>query len=263
MATNREQNGRSKSANAALLISVSLVSLIFLELGLRIFTVFPVTIDSNQEPHDELNYVVASSLPDVDAHGFRNPTIPNKPSLVAIGDSFTYGYNVNSNEAWPYQLAELLGSTVYNFGVGSYGIYQYYRLFEMAVELEPDNIVVGLYPANDLAFGACSILMLEYWQSRLDELGLSDGNCERHVAELNFPGAVARTVNSFAITSALDDLIWDPLQANFEIGERFFSFRTGTSAIAVGSNLALEHLASTDLSDIAVAKHFGNKAFRI
>ncbi len=46
------------------------------------------------------------------------------PRVLAIGDSFTHGDEVRAEDAWPSQLADRLGVTVVNYGVGGYGIDQ-------------------------------------------------------------------------------------------------------------------------------------------
>src|SRR5215470_15752234 len=47
------------------------------------------------------------NLLDVDKAGFRNASVVESPFLVALGDSQTYGTNVNREESWPQQLAAL------------------------------------------------------------------------------------------------------------------------------------------------------------
>jgi hypothetical protein len=85
-----------------------------------------------------------------DANGFRNPTVPSQVDVVAIGDSQTWGVNVNAVDAWPQQLARLSGRSVYNMAVGGYGPDQYMVLSEQAQLLKPKTIIVGLYLGNDL-----------------------------------------------------------------------------------------------------------------
>jgi lysophospholipase L1-like esterase len=86
----------------------------------------------------------------VDPSGFRNPHRPKRARIVALGDSHTYGENVRSEDSWPRQLGRLTGEEAYNLGVGGYGMVQYYALMEEALSLEPEVIVIGFYPANDV-----------------------------------------------------------------------------------------------------------------
>jgi len=85
-----------------------------------------------------------------DAKGFRNDRVPEKVSIVAIGDSQTWGVNASRSEAWPQVLSKLAGQTVYNMGLGSYGPVHYWVLTDEALELSPRTIVVGLFLGNDL-----------------------------------------------------------------------------------------------------------------
>jgi len=92
------------------------------------------------------------SLKDIDSNGFRNKNKKEakKFDIVTLGDSHTFGYNVSSEESWPQQLAHMANKSVYNFGIGGYGILQYYRLFDEAIKLKPKHIILGLFLENDL-----------------------------------------------------------------------------------------------------------------
>lgn len=85
-----------------------------------------------------------------DANGFRNATVPTQAAVVVLGDSQTWGVNVNTTDAWPQQLEKLSQLSVYNMGVGGYGPIQYWRLSEKALSFSPKVIIVGLYFGNDL-----------------------------------------------------------------------------------------------------------------
>src|SRR5262245_26158064 len=86
-----------------------------------------------------------------DALGFRNPTVPARASIVAIGDSVTYGVPVPREASWPQQLAGLLGEPVYNMGLLGFGPLQYLHLAQnVAPALKPRLLIVGLYLGNDL-----------------------------------------------------------------------------------------------------------------
>jgi hypothetical protein len=90
-------------------------------------------------------------LPDHDALGWRNALRPERAEIVAIGDSQTYGDEVQREDAWPQRLARQVGLTTYNLALGGYGPVQYLRLVDDAIGLGPELVVVGLYSGNDLA----------------------------------------------------------------------------------------------------------------
>ena len=109
-----------------LLLMVSLaLSLFVMEFGLRAFTHFPIHgTKNNRVGHPVLGYTLNPSLSYVDASGFRNPMQDKRQhDIVAIGDSHTYGDNVGWKDAWPYRLGRILNKSVYNYGIGGYGIF--------------------------------------------------------------------------------------------------------------------------------------------
>ncbi len=98
----------------------------------------------------ELGVRILPNAPGHDANGFRNASVPAQVDVVALGDSQTWGVNVQSADAWPQQLAKLSQRSVYNLSVGGYGPVQYWRLTEKALSFSPKVIIVGLYFGNDL-----------------------------------------------------------------------------------------------------------------
>jgi len=90
------------------------------------------------------------------ALGFREPRLPGpKPPgtrrIVVVGDSFTQGYGVEEDEAYPRQLERLLGDIeVINLGVpGSCPRDYAANLEEVGRAYEPDLVLVGVM-ANDV-----------------------------------------------------------------------------------------------------------------
>ena len=147
-----------------LLITSVLFSILILEVGLRTATPFPNGDARNIVSDSELGYVMNKSVTSIDKQGFRNPADNRKISVVAIGDSQTYGYNADSEHAWPRALEKSLHVRVYNFGVGGYGLLQYKKLSERALALNPDSILIGLYLPNDMNDVCRSILQFPNWQ---------------------------------------------------------------------------------------------------
>lgn len=81
---------------------------------------------------------------------------PNTFRVLALGDSFTYGYYVHNEESWPSRLEETLNQRletriqVLNAGVPGFTIVdelEYLR--EKGMTLEPDLVVIGFY-TNDI-----------------------------------------------------------------------------------------------------------------
>lgn len=99
-----------------------------------------------------------------DKNGFRNASIPDTASVVAIGDSQTYGENANMEESWPYVFSKLSGKDVYQMAFGGYGPPQYSYLFDKALEFHPDLVVIATFPCNDLRDAADDVYFGEYWK---------------------------------------------------------------------------------------------------
>jgi lysophospholipase L1-like esterase len=97
------------------------------------------------------------------AAGFRGGPLPGpKPPgvyrIVALGDSFTFGFGVREDQAWPARLAAALNHRLHgtprvevvNLGVPGTGPRDYlWHLAHTGLALEPDMVVVGLF-ANDV-----------------------------------------------------------------------------------------------------------------
>ena len=105
-------------------------------------------------------------LPEHDRNGFRNRFIPQKASVVALGDSQTYGYSVNADEAWPQQLAQLSGASTYNMGYGGYSPVHSLFLWDEAMERQPEVIIEAFYAGNDLR----DAFNLVYYEGQLPAL---------------------------------------------------------------------------------------------
>jgi hypothetical protein len=94
--------------------------------------------------------------------GFRGPDFParkgGRPRILAVGDSFTFGWGVEEDEAWPRRLERVLAeehgvaAEVINagFAAGYYPDTYYLWLVERGLALDPDLVVLGLYIGNDL-----------------------------------------------------------------------------------------------------------------
>jgi hypothetical protein len=99
-----------------------------------------------------------------DKWGFRNPAVPERADIVALGDSHTYGNTAAMKDSWPLVLGRLSGQRVYNMGLGGYGPNQYYALFQSkALSLKPKMIICGLYLGDDFENAYVMTYGLEHW----------------------------------------------------------------------------------------------------
>jgi len=138
--------------------ATALVVALALELLLRLAALSSERIDlllspglERSLPDARLGTRLNPALPDHDVAGWRNALRPERAAIVAIGDSQTYGDEVQREDAWPQRLGRHLGRTTYNLALGGYGPVQYLRLVDDAMQLVPELVLVGLYAGNDLA----------------------------------------------------------------------------------------------------------------
>jgi lysophospholipase L1-like esterase len=129
------------------------IGLVFAEGALRLVEKTRVgdrTIDDKLIKDPVLGLKLAPYTQGHDANGFRNDIVPNNVDMVALGDSQTWGVNVERKDAWPQQLARISGRSVYNMGLGGFGPVQYRELTAEALRLTPKVIVVAVYLGNDI-----------------------------------------------------------------------------------------------------------------
>ncbi len=90
----------------------------------------------------------------IDADGFRRNGDGAPPKgdglIVAVGDSFTFGDQVDDDASWPAQLERLLDRPVANAGVFGYSLTQAVLRAELLLERRPVHTLVVSFIAGDL-----------------------------------------------------------------------------------------------------------------
>lgn len=89
----------------------------------------------------------------VDASGLRSngrAFAADRPSILVVGDSFTFGDEVEDGETWPAQLEGILNKRVYNAGVGAYGIDQAFLRAELLLDQLKPGLVVLSFISDDI-----------------------------------------------------------------------------------------------------------------
>lgn len=87
--------------------------------------------------------------------GLRRTTIDSPPlhagAILAVGDSFTAGSEVEDQESWPAYLEGLLGKRVLNAGAGGYGTDQVILNAERLLpQLKPSVLLIGILAPDDI-----------------------------------------------------------------------------------------------------------------
>jgi lysophospholipase L1-like esterase len=94
----------------------------------------------------------------LDSRGYRNAEVPvartpNKLRIACVGDSWTFGMNVDQDRSYPARLLEYVGggsgAEVINFGVLGYSSFQGLQLATSRVfDFQPDVVAIG-FGMND------------------------------------------------------------------------------------------------------------------
>ena len=138
------------------------VGVLFVELTLQLASVFFVDVDLITGPpwwgsdtsvaafvdDDRLGRRGNPEWWEHDARGFRNPSALSTATVVALGDSFTYGTSVKPEESYPSIVSAHLGKDVYNMGLGGYGPTQGLENLSIAIELKPKLVIFGHSPVG-------------------------------------------------------------------------------------------------------------------
>ena len=154
-----------------LVLAALLVSLGVLELGLRTwfwgylftwpnFVLDARTVltegDAGRYVHDDrLGYVPRAGYAapglTIEADGRRSTgaQTPGAP-ILAVGDSFTFGAEVNDPQTWPAQLQKITGRQVLNGGVNGYGFDQIVLRAEALAPIYKPAAIVVAFIADDI-----------------------------------------------------------------------------------------------------------------
>jgi len=157
---------------SVLILGGLLAGLVAVELGLRVFPIpnrfvlleqlselwesdpevllhLRPNLDLQISGHPEFRFHVVTN-----AEGLRDDPMTEVQRIVAIGDSFTFGFGVEADEAWPERLGHLSGVEVANLGWAGWNSYVYPATIRRhAVPLRA-QVWLWAFFVNDLAESA-------------------------------------------------------------------------------------------------------------
>lgn len=147
-------------SNGFLLVAGALVGLALCEALLRWVGVVPDYWDwhgTRVELDPQLLYRLRGhSRADLNRLGYRDREFDEEKAgrtrILVSGDSFVFGDSVAPHQTLPSALERALGDDhqIFNLGVAGDGPDQSYaRLLRHGLDLDPDAVVLALYPAND------------------------------------------------------------------------------------------------------------------
>jgi len=166
-------------ANLALVLASLLLSLVLLEIGFRAVAGLPVFKFADWRTHRLLpgqfrDRVVAdpvvgwtnvpwtrsddseSNFETID-YGIRrnfDETTVRTGGMLAVGDSFTQGVEVDRNESWPAALEGMTGVPIVNAGVAGYGTDQIIMRAEQLLPIvKPKILIIGFFDDDILRAG--------------------------------------------------------------------------------------------------------------
>jgi lysophospholipase L1-like esterase len=164
-----------------------LITLIALEIALRLYGYNPPTywrrgtdFPSRPSLYPNLKYELTPGASvkawgtdiKINSQGFRGPEPTSDPAterVIVLGDSITFGNNLELEDTFPFKLQQRLVSQgrnveVLNFGVGGYDTLQEVALLEIrGVKYHP-NLVVVAYCLNDVAIASMSLEHIQRMQ---------------------------------------------------------------------------------------------------
>jgi len=179
---------RQKGIALGLVLASSVLALLLGELAGRLAVHPGDFLTARRVEHPVLGHRIEPNTTGHDALGFRNPAVPERAEVVAIGDSVTYGYAAARDDSWPHQTGVLLRQPVYNMGLGGYGPLEYVYLAEHeAKKLRPSLLLVGFNFGNDLVDAYTSAYQNSYWREWRDTGATHRGESEYQRAWLSKP----------------------------------------------------------------------------
>lgn len=118
----------------------------------------------------------------------NNAQVPGNPKIVALGDSFTYGYPGEPGESWPHRLEELLQVPVVNKGQNKQTAQDLLARFDQDVLTEKPGRVIIFVGTGD----AIQEVKLETYQNNVK--GMIEKAKSNHIVPvlalpLPFPGS--------------------------------------------------------------------------
>jgi hypothetical protein len=87
------------------------------------------------------------------SHGFRCEEFDSRPSVLALGCSFTEGTGLPIEQTWPFYLSQMLGLHVWNLGSGGASIDTVFRMLDYYIKrLNVQHVFLLIPPGGRFEF---------------------------------------------------------------------------------------------------------------
>src|SRR5262245_6900231 len=161
----------------------------------------------SRDPVIPAGFMQNPDYPERDRNGFRNQSVPDTVSIVALGDSQTYGVGVSRDQAWPQQLALLSNVPTYNMGIPGWGPTQSLAVLGPAVAFKPKLIIEAFYAGNDLFDSYQDV----YKTKKLPDLKTSDERVAKALRDAEnmdpFDKKIAKATETFPARTTLREFL--------------------------------------------------------
>ena len=146
----------------------------------------------------------------IDENGFRSNGTTVRPEgrpIVAVGDSFTFGDEVNDDETWPAWLERTLERPVTNGGVFGYSFGQSILRAEAILDEQPADWLVVAFIPSDIDRCECS-----KWYAWKPYFDLKDRGLVLHTPPVELPpdageARMKRFKNALGYSALLDSVL--------------------------------------------------------
>jgi hypothetical protein len=171
---------KEKLVNVALLIGSVILSILAIEIGLRAyhgeweyvnyrFPIQHLLVHHTYDP--ELGWVPTTSsnqwwgpttilTEGIRSNGRGEVWDGTDDAILAVGDSYTFGYDVSDSETWPAQLEKLSGRRVINGGVDGYGVDQIFLRARRLLSRYRFSTVIFSFIPDDIRRTQMSVMFL-------------------------------------------------------------------------------------------------------
>lgn len=171
-----------------------------------------------------------------------------KAEIVIVGDSYTDGEEVNDDEAYPARLADVLGVSVANQGVGGYGPTQAFLNLKKKIEIYPQarvTILAIMYENLYRMVNAYRPVLYSISSDYALKPFMAGGEIRPHPGVQAFANIVS--FNRYANT-VFDTDFWSKPKAGFPYTSSLFS--------ALGSNYFYFRKLQKDFRKLGVPEYF-------
>lgn len=133
------------------------------------------------------------------SHGFRDAEFDQRDNFIAIGCSFTEGVGLGKDQIWPTKLTNLVGTHVWNLGIGGAAADTCFRILDYYIQVLKPKAVFFLVPP---------VMRVElHYDDRIESHLANDGHVSNFVKQW-FVCEDNGTINRYKNTLAMKQICY-------------------------------------------------------